>query len=197
MTEYLSVQLKRSDYPDVEFVFGTETAVAGSEFIKSIGTANTVIPKGGLVACRITFPSGKVTAKDVIGKYSREFPDAKYSRSVKDNKDERIVSGVVIKTNVKDITDVLESGKVRVEIAHREFETEFHDPQNRVDASTLNAIKELSIKDLSRLYNAIAIAITDKMLEKHFIDVTKELKEKARKEEELARKKAVGEALDF
>ena len=35
------------------------------------------------------------------------------------------------------------------------------------------------------------------MLEKHFIDVTKELKEKARKEEELARKKAVGEALDF
>ena len=131
------------------------------------------------------------------GKYSREFPDAKYSRSVKDNKDERIVSGVVIKTNVKDITDVLESGKVRIEIAHREFETEFHDPQNRVDASTLNAIKELSIKDLSRLYNAIAIAITDKMLEKHFIDVTKELKEKARKEEELARKKAVGEALDF
>jgi len=128
---------------------------------------------------------------------NREFPDAKYSRSVKDNKDERIVSGVVIKTNVKDITDVLESGKVRVEIAHREFETEFHDPQNRVDASTLNAIKELSIKDLSRLYNAIAIAITDKMLEKHFIDVTKELKEKARKEEELARKKAVGEALDF
>lgn len=92
---------------------------------------------------------------------------------------------------------MLESGKVRVEIAHREFETEFHDPQNRVDASTLNAIKELSIKDLSRLYNAIAIAITDKMLEKHFIDVTKELKEKARKEEELARKKAVGEALDF
>lgn len=61
----------------------------------------------------------------------------------------------------------------------------------------MNATKELSIKELSRLYNAIAIAITDKMLEKHFIDVTKELEEKARKEEELARKKAVGEALDF
>ena len=136
---------------------------------------NSAIPKGGLVACRITLPADRVTAKDVIEKYDGEFPGTKHSQSIKNNiSEEAVMRRILMKKNVKNITDILESESVRIEIVHQELEGEFPDKQSE-----------------------ITVTITDKILEKYFIGIADDVLEKARKAEEQARRRMAEKTLDF
>ena len=205
--KYVGIQLRISGGPDVEFFFGTETLLSRREWEKVIWGAdkNSAIPKGGLVACRITLPADRVTAKDVIEKYDREFPGTKYSQSIKNSLSEEVVtSRIVMKKNVKNITDILESESVRIEIVHQELEVEFLDKQNGLVVSELNADEKEIIEKSLRSGKIqlsedrkITVTITDKILEKYFIDITDDVLEKARKAEEQARQRMAEKTLDF
>lgn len=82
--------------------------------------------------------------------------------------------GILMKKNVKNITDILESESVRIEIVHQELEGEFPDKQSE-----------------------ITVTITDKILEKYFISIADDVLEKARKAEEQARRRMAEKTLDF
>ena len=206
--KYVGIQLRRFSWPDVEFFFGTETLLSRREwenFIFAWRTdKNSAIPKGGLVACRITLPAERVTAKDVIEKYDREFPGTKYSQSIKNNISEEAVRRIVMKKNVKNITDILESESVRIEIIHQELEVEFLDKQNGLVVSELNADEKEIIEKSLRSGKIqlsedreITVTITDKILEKYFIGIADDVLEKARKAEEQARRRMAEKTLDF
>ena len=204
--KYVGILLRRFSWPDVEFFFGTETLLSRREWEGGIwgSDKNFAIPKGGLVACRITLPAERVTAKDVIEKYDREFPGTKYSQSIKNNISEEAVRRIVMKKNVKNITDILESESVRIEIVHQELEVEFLDKQNGLVVSELNADEKEIIEKSLRSGKIqlsedrkITVTITDKILEKYFIGITDDVLEKARKAEEQARQRMAEKTLDF
>ena len=204
--KYVGILLRRFSWPDVEFFFGTETLLSRREWEGGIwgSDKNFAIPKGGLVACRITLPAERVTAKDVIEKYDREFSGTKYSQSIKNNISEEAVRRIVMKKNVKNITDILESESVRIEIVHQELEVEFLDKQNGLVVSELNADEKEIIEKSLRSGKIqlsedrkITVTITDKILEKYFIGITDDVLEKARKAEEQARQRMAEKTLDF
>ena len=146
-----------------------------------------------------------MTAKDVIEKYAGEFPGTKHSQSIKNNiSEEAVTHRIVVKKNVKNITDILESESVSIEIVHQELESEFPDKQNGLDVSELNADEKEIIERLlqsakiqSREGREITVTITDKILEKYFIGITDDVLEKARKAEEQARRRMAEKTLDF
>ena len=205
--KYVGSYLTSSCWPGVVFFFGTETLVSGrgwDMFMQGSGEYSA-LPKGGLVACRITLPADRVTAKDVIEKYAGEFPGTKHSQSIKNNiSEEAVTHRIVVKKNVKNITDILESESVSIEIVHQELESEFPDKQNGLDVSELNADEKEIIERLlqsakiqSREGREITVTITDKILEKYFIGITDDVLEKARKAEEQARRRMAEKTLDF
>ena len=105
---------------------------------------------------------------------------------------------------MKNITDILESESVSIEIVHQELESEFPDKQNGLDVSELNADEKEIIERLlqsakiqSREGREITVTITDKILEKYFIGITDDVLEKARKAEEQARRRMAEKTLDF
>lgn len=205
--KYVGIQLRRFSWPDVEFFFGTETLLSRREWEGGIwgSDKNFAIPKGGLVACRITLPAERVTAKDVIEKYDREFPGTRYSQSIKNSlSEEAVTSRIVMKKNVKNITDILESESVGIEIVHQELEVEFLDKQNGLVVSELNADEKEIIEKSLRSGKIqlsedrkITVTITDKILEKYFIGIADDVLEKARKAEEQARRRMAEKTLDF
>ena len=98
-----------------------------------------------------------------------------------------------MKKNVKNITDILESESVGIEIVHQELEVEFLDKQNGLVVSELNADEKEIIEKSLRSGKIqlsedrkITVTITDKILEKYFIGITDDVLEKARKAEEQA-----------